>query len=477
VVAIHLAPPAADLTALPVIGAGIRLIPTEQAWYDRISIQYRIHADRMEPAQIQDLGSLIAILLTKHGVGGRRPVAQKPESRPFDCTQPGTINVQAFKAAVLDGIRDQAEQTEPLRWFLANSDEQLKDALASDPAIETWLCSGNQGEDGKHQACFHSLQDLVFQLNQAEQMSVIGPGTCEAWVHVKQHLEKLSRIPVFSLYQGLYGAGLVTNLHTLPASITGSWTATFKDVAGGTAAVSSRTGRQDSKQIENRDYLSGSVLPTRKFSAPSTTSQRPRDSNPVCDVAPALAKRSKQTGNSCTNSSSAIQDEGLTWWDISVAATAPGYSDLRVQSSATGSGQAVSVAKVTRFNAYGMFDLYILGKQDVVNRPYLGLPHLSVGLPFAGSPLASPYFAIGETINLPKTLSRIAPLEWRDKIGTYLPVTVRPLFGWVWNKEFESTAAASSAPSQAYRAFKPQWAIELSFKDIKNAVSILSKGD
>lgn len=184
--------------------------------------------------------------------------------------------------------------------------------------------------------------------------------------------------------------------------------------------------------------------------------------------------QTQQTQTACSDQQNKILDEGRSRWDVSVIVPITGYKDLTFQSASSGtSGPNIITAKsITRENAYGVFDLYLV-PEDLINPPYLGIPHIVVGLPFAGQVFNKPYFAIGESINFPKMIAKIPIVSKLPLLSNFaqkdLPLFVRPVFGWVDNKVYPTVGAP------AYRSLKPQFSIEMSFSSIKNAVQTLSK--
>jgi hypothetical protein len=294
----------------------------------------------------------------------------------------------------------------------------------------------------------------------------------------------LSEAPLLSTYQGRYAAGLLTNLTSLPATLAGNWNATFRTTPLSTQWTSTAGAydlktpvpalpdhSQDTVDQTNR----GGVAPS---SATATSNLAPRASSPVCNVALATGSTSQAA---CPDQAASVLDEGRSHWDVSVVVPLLGYQDVTFQAGTAATGSTSSTPNVitsktvTRENAYGVFDLFLI-KEDLLNPPYVGIPHVVVGLPFAGKVFDKPYFAVGETLNFSKAIAKVPFLTKIPVINSLaqsdLPLSVRPVFGWVYNKEFP---AASTGNMQPYRSLKPQWAIELSFSSIKNAVQTFSK--
>jgi hypothetical protein len=215
---------------------------------------------------------------------------------------------------------------------------------------------------------------------------------------------------------------------------------------------------------------------------PGSTSKPPKNSTSsattICTIG--LTKgsttdipQSAQHQSDCSDQQTKILDEGRAHWDISVVVPVQGYQDLTFQSaSGSSASNTVTAKNITRENAYGVFDFYFV-KEDLIKPPYLGIPHIVVGLPFAGRVFNKPYFAVGETINIPKIISKVSFLSKLPVLGNLaekdLPLFIRPVFGWVDNKVYPTGGAPT------YRSLKPQFSIEMSFSSIKNAVQTLSK--
>jgi|HubBroStandDraft_5_1064220.scaffolds.fasta_scaffold15158_3 hypothetical protein len=179
-----------------------------------------------------------------------------------------------------------------------------------------------------------------------------------------------------------------------------------------------------------------------------------------------------QHQSDCSDQPSKVLDEGRSRWDVSFIVPITGYKDLTFQAGTSGSTNLITAKTITRANAYGVFDLFLV-PEDLLNPPYVGIPHIVVGLPFAGQVFNKPYFAVGESINFPKAIAKIPILSKIPVLSNLgqkdLPLFVRPVFGWVYNKVYP----AGGAPT--YRSLKPQWALEMSFTSIKDAVGTFGK--
>jgi hypothetical protein len=314
--------------------------------------------------------------------------------------------------------------------------------------------------------------------------------------------------PVVSLYQGLYNAALLTNLTQLPkgftsaANITGTWTATFSGVKipsssqqqqGGAVqapvgaavpapAPAAKAAPSALKGSNTTQQPAGSQQQTASQQAAPAANQQSASqptSNSICALTTTTLGTGLTSQTTCTSTgppTPGLHLEGIEWWDISVAVPVAGFKDVSFQQTTTSSGSTVNSAQptaaVTRENAYGMFDMFVLGGADLYNPPSISYPYLSVGLPFAGKVFDKPYFAVGENVNIPSSLSKI------PKIGQYLsnfvPIQIRPMFGWVANKEFETIAASGSTPAHKVylrRSWDPQFSIEISIKSVASKLT------
>jgi hypothetical protein len=483
---IHLAP-------LPVLGKNGVPNPntnsgpaTEQAWFDGVTVKYTFQASAATSIPMQDLGTLLQILLGNLGLSSTAAEGAATAAPAFFEEQialppPAPTTITAGLETLNSVIADfNSHGYRSIDFFIH------QEAPAS--AIEAQL----YGVDST-KASLLEFSNNAFSLNPelAKQIKVL-PDSNEAAISaiendiatIHQLQTALSAKPLLSTYQGRYAAGLLTNLTSLPATLASNWNATFTapsissqwspkagvyDLTTPVPVLPDRS--QDTPDQSNR----GSVIPS---TATTTANSTPAASSPICTVA--LAKDSTSQ-MACADQPASVLDEGRSHWDISVVVPLTGYQDLTFQAGTSQTGSAspapnvITSKAVTRENAYGVFDLFVV-KEDLVTPPYIGIPHVVVGLPFSGKVFDKPYFAVGETINFSKAISKSSFLSKLPVIGSLaqkdLPLSVRPVFGWVYNKEFP---AASTESTQPYRSLKPQWAIELSFSSIKNAVQTFTK--
>jgi hypothetical protein len=490
---IHLAP-VPSKTTLPNPDPQ-HLYPSEQAWFDDITIQYKLHADAAEPANMADLNTLTTILLANIGVTA--PTAQVAQqaaaTASFDGSHPLSIPLEGLKLAVesfnisnysyLDLYLHELNPTTLRNYGGAAPNNQLL-VLSSETDPTTGIehahidISGASDNSG--------LYNKIY--SQTDTNSV---ATAEASLNADETAlgaisAALKQPVVLSTFQGLYAAGLLTNLTALPVNLTNSWTATFNShtpqLGGGTAygpepdpGPATPPATTPAPAASTTPSTTAPATPTPP-ATPSTPATAPVKSatttTPICTLSPSTDATAQTP---CTHQGVVILNEGRASWDISVAVPLPGYTDLTFQSSTSTTTPNVITAKtVTRTNAYALLDLFLV-PEDLINPPYVGVPHLIVGLPFAGKVFDKPYFAVGETLNIPKMLVKVPGLSKLPVLSAIasgsFPLSLRPTFGWVYNKEFPG----GTTSSLTRRVLKPQFAIELSFSSIKNAVTTFTK--
>ena len=278
----------------------------------------------------------------------------------------------------------------------------------------------------------------------------------------------LNKPILLSTYQGRYAAALLTNLTALPVNLTNTWTAIFS--SSNNNVINSSSNSIGGKVLA---YDTRSVADIQKAAASANPSTPPASSAPPCAAAVDLADKTKQAD--CNVTGAKVQNEGLAHWDVSVVVPASSYSDVTFQASTTTGGtNSITAKTVSRTNAYAVLDLFLY-PEDLVRPPNVGLPHLIVGLPFAGKVFDKPYFAVGETFNLPNTLGKLKIFNWipgvSSLVSTDLPLSIRPTFGWVYNKVFPTPGSSAS-----YRSLKPQFGVEISISGLVKTLSKSSGG-
>lgn len=444
---------------------GFQISPTERAWYST-KIRYTMKATRVQPLNVQDLSTLIQTLLgftpplskssTSVVLGQVTENFAQPSTPELSLEDQITNLLGSFNLSQIDLI---------LRGKRADCGQIASNLLNAIKDTKSITVDSAKGlVDNVENECGVTIK-LPENGKPEEIQSAIISGL-QAGVPSKQ--------PIYSLYQGQYGAALVTNMSNLPVDLSSTWTATFSP-ASATVTVASHAYALSSpiksaapskslgKISKAKDAGAGSGSPSPGSPSDWVSQQvNGAGSSAICDATSDSSDDAQDTQKPCTSPSATIvHNEKLSHWDISVAAPLPGYQDLTYEAGTTSTGAGTITAKtITRTNAYAMFDWFPFG-QDLNTPPAIGIPHLAGGLPLAGKTFNKPYFAVAETFRIPKI-----PL-----LGA--SVSVRPMFGWVWNKEFHTIAATSSTPSSEipYRALKPQFAIEVSIKSVASAIS------
>jgi hypothetical protein len=446
---IHLAP-------LPVLGTSGVPNPnpnsgsaTERAWFDDVSLKYTFQATAATPTNMADLATLLSIVLSNVGIS---PPAAAPRIPPTMTNLLNELNTTLERLQIdlfLHQVSPSVLTTVPTTQDYGTGPTSV--ALLK-------VVSNTIQVDASLEAQIKSLADTGKAIA-AVTRDIASLNNLEA---------SLTSDPILTTYQGRYAAGLLTNLTNLPVTLASNWAATFtgSPVApqwpGNAGTYDLTTSATTVADKSNRAGLSSS-------SPPTTPGDTPAASSTICTIGLATGSNSSQAA--CSDQPNKVLNEGRSRWDVSFIIPITGYQDLSFQ-AATSGPNIITSKTITRENAYGVFDLFLV-PEDLISPPYVGIPHIVVGLPFAGQVFNKPYFAVGETLNFPQAIGKVPFLSKLPVIGNLsqkdLPLFVRPVFGWVYNKEFPAGSTHS------YRSLKPQWALELSFSSIKNAVQTFSK--
>jgi hypothetical protein len=509
-IGIHLAPPAKYSGPLPQTVPGIPLIPTEQAWYDTVSIHYKFSATSVDPVNVADLKTLISAVLgvsssqtsnqaalapSESERGGYQALTVPSTPTPIDLLKAALGQTVTAKGSIDCFIGDATPQyisiTAPLYSVLSTVSEQSCHSLGRPTAISDSVA--------KLSSCLSDIQEA----NISGEIGAINPVATTVTSGLNDLMSNLSSgkaVQVYSTYQGLYAAGLLTNLTQLPqvfvgaSNITGTWSASFS--GGSPVAAAPATGAQQTAPSTTISLKSSNTQQKQKGtqnSAASTakqTASAQTGPTSACDLSTTAGPNGKAVQETCTSTSQDVHDEGIAYWDVSVAVPVQGFRDVSFQTTTNASGASVYAPgpqSTTRENAYGMFDLFIIPPfgQDLYNPPVFGIPYVAAGLPFSGKVFDKPYFAAGEMINVPSLWSKLPYIGQRLNLGKILPIQLRPMYGWVWNKEFKTvpaTAATSTIPAmpahQVYlrRSLDPQFSIEVSIKSVASKLGKSSSG-
>ncbi len=532
---IQLAPPAPTLTDAPFSHPF-----TEQAWFDDISIDYKVHTDAATSAQMQDLQGLVSELLSYVGVTPPASQAVAPAIRVGNapparhaCAVPPTLlaetktinkQIEGIDRAINTALDDPKHPPlTPLYLYLRGAPRldvprPYGEAMDKQAYLSLHLPTHAASDERISPQVDPETDDSLHICNPAPQVLAANLASLKAdEAALAAYAQALAaNAPILvSTYQGLYTAGVLANMASLPMTITPTWTASFHtkvaQQAPATPAEDPAAPKPSPKparmppqpppaphgpSVENdlSAFLveppslaadvdaptpqAPQVAPPPKQDPGSTTSQSadpPAPPATICTVG--LGTADKTTQAPCTMAQKlSILNEGRSWWDISVGVSVTGYKDVTINGSSTGTGStAATTTTVSRENAYGMADLFLV-PEDLNNPPALGWPHLIAALPFAGQVFDKPYFAVGETINIPKIATKAAWLKNAPGLNVLasdkFPLQLRPTFGYTWNKE--ATTNASGVKTTA-RNFRPQWTIEIPFRSLVNATKLLAK--
>jgi hypothetical protein len=496
---IHLAP-------LPVLGpSGVSNqnttfgAATEQAWFDAVSVKYTFQASAATSIPMQDLGTLAQILTgdATSALGGLIPAAKTVNPSNFtalfaDLVSPSNVTVTSELTKLESAVKNfntavDLSKFSDLDQFLYQLDPDalvgplVIGANSAPQKLLNWAPPVSPSSK-KTLSIDATVKANVLSAGDSDGATIQAIDNTIASIRNAQAI--LSAKPTLSTYQGRYAAGLITNLTSLPATLTGSWTATFATTPAATTWAGNAgvydltaplptvpTGASDPADKSNRSGV-------EQQAATANPNNTPTASSPVCNVS-LVADGNSQAA--CSDQGAKVRDEGRSHWDVSVVIPITGYQDLTFQPGTTATGSSgstptlVTAKSITRENAYGVFDLFPVA-EDLVDPPYLGIPHIVVGLPFAGKTFDKPYFAVGETINFSKAFGSSKWLSSLPVIGNLakqnFPLSLRPTFGWVYNKVFPAATATNPQP---YRSLKPQWGIEVSFGSVSGAVKTFSK--
>ncbi len=105
--------------------------------------------------------------------------------------------------------------------------------------------------------------------------------------------------------------------------------------------------------------------------------------------------KNNQSSNPLASGALSIPDEGLYWWDVSVALPVTSFNQLKFDSV----NNTLVVKNTNDIKPYALFDTY-LGKADLSLQNAISKPFFAAGLPMAGKPLQKSFFGGGFSIAL-----------------------------------------------------------------------------
>jgi hypothetical protein len=337
-----------------VVFLAVNLAPQDDwdGWSTKVDVSYKLHADKVIPANIQDLQLLISFL-----VG--RTSAPPPQ-------QPGAKNEELAPLPQFQGRYAAA--------FVAN----LGDLPAKLTSTMTATFNGGP-KKAEPPYCAEVTKTLLTAAGKpAGRCSSPSTTTTDipaggATEHDKKSSISLPDEPRSQFVLTSYGLPPAnrTTKYISQAQEVGTSSATPVSAAAGTSSTgdTNLTKSPQSTAVSNCD--------------PSTTK------DPGNGVTVQKACTLTQT----------ITDEGLYHWDVSIAVPITGYKETVFDSN-----NALMPKSVTRTNAYAMLDIAPWG-EDFVKPQLFGIPHLMTGLPLSGKVFNKPFVGgLGEEVGLTKLL-------------------------------------------------------------------------
>src|SRR5215469_4859281 len=325
-----------------VVFLAINLAPQDDIdWKTNVDISYKLHADKVIPANVQDLELLIGYL-----VGITPPAAARLEH-----AQPKYRG--RYGAVLVANLRDlPAKLTSTMTATFKGSPTKAEPPYCANVDKALLTASGKASGDCQNESTATTTNAPSAQFAVPERPE---PRTA-------------ARPDLLLASYGLHHANL-------------------------SAEHSSEGQEPESQKLVPSKPASGSGSTTNANSPPV------QQSNTTANCDPSTVK-DPETGTMlqkpCTLTQT-IQDEGLHHWDVSIAIPTPGYKETVFDST-----NALMPKSVTRTNAYAMLDIAPWGK-DFVNPPLFGIPHLMTGLPIAGKVFNSPFVGgLGEEVGLSK---------------------------------------------------------------------------
>jgi hypothetical protein len=275
-------------------------------------------------------------------------------------------------------------------------------------------------------------------------------------------------------YAGIYGAARLTNLEKLPVQITANMEASLPQTDAKLLNEEPYGELGFWNSIGTKTDLQADPAPTAAKDSPSqdpaagnNTQSNPSNRAPIASKSISQSTNSSGSSNGCStvkggtcSENVVIQDEGLYHWDVSVGIPFSGIKQLQYNYASNGQ---VTPQTISKSSAYG-FVVIAPWKEDILNPPSLGIPHLMAGLPFTGSVFNAPFLGIGETFNL----SKIPAVG--TTIGKAIPLSVRFYVGAVDFKQF-GAVTPSSPISTSQRVWKLQYGIEFSVREIASKLT------
>lgn len=383
--AIHLAPQGSSTETVPKKGQA----PDQQKWFDNVDISYKLHADKVVPANIQDLQLLVNFIVGKATIPG--PKTEEVAPPAFQ---------GLYGAGLVTNLRDlPAKVTSTMTaTFTGPPDQPKAPAYCANVEKNLLSSSGNNVP-----ACPDPSKN-------PDATSPVGGSTTFNSAMAGEDQMSFPAEPSFSTN----GHGKFLSASYLSAHL-------YEQAAADTSGLQSADNPPAATNVGN----------------PSPTVNQPQPTAPSanCDSSTTTDAVTKKTTQKPCTLTQTITDEGLYHWDVSVAVPITGYKETVFDTN-----NALTPKSVTRTNAYAMIDIAPWG-EDFVKPALFGIPHLMTGLPLSGKVFNKPFVGgLGEEVGLSKVF----------------PFSARIFAGVVYNKEFRG------ASQQPHRVWKIQYGIEMS---------------
>jgi hypothetical protein len=363
--------------------------PFNQAkWFDNVDVSYKLHADKVVPANIQDLQRLVTLVT---GI-------QTPQEKQIPATknlQPNLPFQGRYTAGLVTNLRDlPAKLTSTMTATFSGQADSSEVVPAYCAPVDKSLASSGVGT-AITAACAASSQTTD-----------VPP----------------SDTPVSTSLQP-------TDDFKRSDAIVGRWSASDRPARLLFTNYNFRPLFQQSAQNPRTSIITNSLAINQPVAGTSTTTApkaQPAppgaNCNPVTNTDPTTNATLQK---SCTLTQT-ITDEGLYHWDVSIGIPT-GYKETVFDSTNT-----LMPKSVTRVDAYAMLDIAPWG-EDFVKPPMFGIPHLMTGLPISGKVFDKPFIGgLGEEVGLTK----------------FLPFSARIFAGVVYNKEFRG---ATEEPHRVWK--------------------------
>lgn len=396
--AIHLAPQG-SLTETNPKG---RQSPYQAKWFDNADISYKLHADKVVPANIQDLQSLLTLV-----TGAAVP----EENKPLEATSSSIAFQGRYGAGLVTNLKElPVKVTSSMTATFSGPPDQAKASAYCSPVNKNLVPSTGNRPKGCADSSV-SAKDVLPQ-------SIAPPSA----VPTVSGNSDPSKSPA--------AAWLITS--QAPQLVLLDYKLNLTSEPQEEESASAPASRKDkTKPVSPKNPKTAKPSGSQNKTASKATTAPPGN----CDSSTTTDPATKSTTQKPCILTQTIIDEGLYHWDVSIAVPTPGYKE-----SVFDSNNALMPKSVTRTNAYAMLDIAPWG-EDFVKPQLFGIPHLMTGLPLAGKVFDKPFVGgFGEEVGLTKLL----------------PFSARLFGGVVYNKEFRG------AEQQPHRVWKVQYGIELS---------------